>query len=143
MIRVGALLVWLVMAGVASAQGLPPGVTPGDRTAIQDVIRRQMDAFKNDDAPGAYRFAAPSIQRMFPDAAQFMEMVKRGYPPVYRPRSADFSELALRDGDLVQEVEVVGPDGRPALALYTMEKGPTGDWVISGCAIIPSARLGV
>lgn len=141
--RAAALLAWLVLAGGAVAQGLPPGVTPADRGAIQDVIRGQMQAFRNDDAPGAYRFAAPSIQRMFPDPAQFLDMVRRGYAPVYRPSSTEFSELAERDGEIVQEVEVVGPDGRPALAVYTMQKAPDGRWLIAGCAIVASARLGV
>jgi hypothetical protein len=141
--RAVASLLWLVLAGTAAAQSLPPGVTAADRTAIQDVIRHQLDSFQHDDGPGAYAFAAPSIQRMFPDPGTFIDMVRRGYPPVYRPRSTEFSELALRDGDLVQEVELVGPDGRPALALYTMERTPDGSWLISGCALVASVRLGV
>ena len=143
MIRAAALLAWLLFAGLASAQGLPPGVSTGDRGAIQEVIRRQLDAFKRDDAPGAYAFAAPNIKQMFPTADYFLEMVRRGYPPVYRPRDAEFSELAQRDGELVQEVELIGPDGKPVLALYTMVRGPDGAWVIAGCSLIPSARLGV
>ncbi len=143
MIRSGALLLWLVLAGTASAQGLPPGITPADKSAIQDVIRRQMDAFQHDDAGAAYAFAAPNIKTIFPDARAFLEMVRRGYPPVYRPKEREFSALALRDGDLVQEVELIGPDGRPILALYTMEKEPDGHWAIAGCSLIASARLGV
>lgn len=141
--RAAAVLLWLVLVGTAAAQTLPPGVTATDRTAIETTIRGQLDSFQRDDAPGAYAFAAPSIQRMFPDPATFIDMVRRGYPPVYRPRSTEFSELALRDGDLVQEVELVGPDGRPALALYTMERAPDGRWLISGCALVASVRLGV
>ena len=70
-------------------------------------------------------------------------MVKRGYPPVYRPRSAEFSELALRDGALVQEVELVGPDGQSKLALYTMVRDGAGGWLIAACVLIPSVRVGV
>ncbi len=140
-----ALLVFLMLsgAGAAMAQALPPGVTADDKSAIQDVIRRQMDAFQHDDAAGAYAFAAPNIRQMFPDAEVFLQMVRRGYPPVYRPKDKEFSELAQRDGDIVQEVELVGPDGRPVLALYTMQKDADGHWVIAGCSLIPSARLGV
>jgi hypothetical protein len=146
--RGAALLLWLVLAGSASAQGLPspglpPGITPADKMAIQDVIQRQLNAFQHDDADGAYAFAAPNIKQIFPDAGVFLDMVRRGYPPVYRPKQREFSELGLRDGELVQEVELVGPDGRPILALYTMEKEPDGHWAIAGCTLIPSARLGV
>ncbi len=140
-----ALLLWLVLAGAgaAAAQGLPPGVTADDRAAIQSVINQQLRAFQQDDAAGAYAFAAPSIQRMFPDPGIFMDMVRRSYAPVYRPKQAEFSALAERDGALVQEVELVGPDGHAVLALYMMERGADGLWRISGCSLVPSTRLGV
>ena len=134
--------VWCGSALAATPDGLPPGLTTQDRGAIQDVIRQQLDAFGRDDASGAYRFAAPNVQAIFPNQDQFMAMVKQGYPPVYRPRSSEFSELAIRDGDLVQEVELVGPDGKPVLALYTMQHMPDGRWLIAACMLIPSARLG-
>ena len=147
MMRAAALLLWLVLAGHAFAQspapGLPPGVTPADRSAIQQVIRRQLDAFQHDDAAGAYAFAAPKIRRLFPSADVFLGMVRNGYQAVYRPKQTEFSELGLRDGDLVQEVELVGPDGKPVLALYTMQKMEDGRWLIAACVLIPSARLAV
>lgn len=138
-----ALLFAALLIGPAWPQAMPPGVTAGDRAAIQGVIGSQLDAFKRDDAAGAYAFAAPAIRDMFPTADGFMAMVRRGYPSVYRPRRAEFSELALRDGALVQEVELVGPDGRPMLALYTMTRDGAGTWLIAACEIIPSIRPGV
>lgn len=140
-LRVG--LLGLLLAGPAFGQGLPDGVSAQDRVAIQGVIQHQLDAFRTDDAAGAWANAAPAIQRMFGDPQHFMEMVRRAYPPVYRPRSAEFSELALRDGELVQEVELVGPDGIPALAVYIMQRQPDGTWSIAGCRLIASARLSV
>lgn len=136
--------VWLAvtMGGAASAQPLPPGVSAADRTAIQGVIKGQLDAFKRDDAEGAYRYAAPQIKTMFPGAERFMGMVRQGYPPVYRSRSAEFSELAVRDGEVVQEVELTGPDGQSALAVYTMLRNEAGVWEIAGCALLPSVRVG-
>lgn len=138
-----ALLLALLLAAPAYAQILPPGVSATDRATIEAVIGRQLDAFRRDDADGAYAFAAPGVRQLFPTADGFMAMVRRGYPPVYRPRAAEFSELALRDGAIVQEVELVGPDGRAVLALYTMVRDEAGGWMIGGCEIIPSVRLGV
>lgn len=141
------ILLWLVlagaggMAGETAAQSLPPGITSTDKSAIQDVIRGQLSALQHDDAAGAYAFAAPGIRQLFHDPATFLDMVRRSYQPVYRPKQSEFSELAIRDGELVQEVELVGPDGRPVLALYAMEREPDGHWAISGCTLIPSARL--
>ena len=139
--RAAALLLWLVLAGPVLAQALPPGVTAADRTAIQQVIQGQLNAFGRDDAEGAYGFAAPPIRKLFPSADVFMGMVKRAYPPVYRPKQAEFGALALRGGELVQEVELVGPDGNTALALYSMEREADGRWLIASCVLVPSARL--
>ena len=83
--RTTALLFWLVVGiAAAAAQTLPAGVSPTDRTAIESVIRHQLDAFRRDDAPAAYAFAAPDVQRIFPDPGLFLDMVRRGYPPVYQ-----------------------------------------------------------
>lgn len=146
MTRAGLLLALLLAAAPVRAQDvpadLPPGITAVDRGNIRDVIARQLQAFRHDDAEGAYAFAAPSIRRSFPTAAEFMDMVRRGYPPVYRPRTQEFSELARRDGEVVQEVELVGPDGRAVLAVYTMERDASGRWLISACRLIPSVRVG-
>lgn len=69
-------------------------------------------------------------------------MVRRAYPPVYRPRSVDSSELMVGDGTVVQQVELVGPDGASVLALYSMERDAAGQWRISGCILTKSARSG-
>lgn len=136
-----AMILVLGLAGPGWAQ-LPPGVSGADQAAIQGVITRQMDAFRRDDAVEAYGFAAPGVKEIFPSPEQFMGMVRQGYRPVYRPRSVEFSELAFRDGAIVQEVEVVGPDGQAALAVYTMVRDGQGGWLIAGCALLPSVRAG-
>jgi len=124
-----------------SAWALPDGVSATDETAIHDVITRQLEAFRRDDAAQAYAFAGPTIRTLFPTPEIFIEMVRRGYPPVYRSRQVEFGPLAMRDGELVQEVELVGPDGSPATALYSLVQDPSGTWVISGCSLVPSTRV--
>lgn len=121
----------LLLAGFAPAAAQAPAA--GDRGAIEQVIRDQMAAFRADDAAAAFAFASPSIQAMFGTPERFLAMVRRGYAPVYRPRSVEFRELAPRDGALVQRVLVVGPDGVPEVALYVMEQQPDGRWRIAGC----------
>jgi hypothetical protein len=130
-----------ILAGPAAAAGGP--VSGEDSAAIQSVISGQIDAFRRDDGPGAFGFAAPSTQGMFGTADTFMQMVRRGYAPVYRPRSVDFAALEEEDGQIVQNVELTGPDGLAYTARYTMEHEADGSWRISGCAILQSRRLGV
>jgi hypothetical protein len=130
-------LLWLAPALVGTAQAEP--VSPADQAAIRRTIEAQMEAFRRDDGQAAFAFASPMIQGMFGTPANFMAMVRTGYPPVHRPRSVDFTELVEEGGALVQKVELIGPDGRPALALYTMVRGPHG-WLIDGCRLVASER---
>lgn len=103
-----------------------------DGQAIRGVIERQLQAFQEDDGNEAFSYASPMIQRQFGSAETFMTMVRRGYPSVYRPQSVEFRGVELNDGYAVQEVFFLGPDGRPALALYFMELQDDGTWKING-----------
>ncbi len=114
-----------------------------DVQGIRSVIEQQIDAFKRDDAAGAYSFAAPGIQQIFPSAEIFMQMVRQGYQPVYRPRSYEFDELTEIDGKIVQPVRVVGPDGVPVTALYIMERQSDGSWKIGGCVLTREPGQGI
>jgi hypothetical protein len=113
-----------------------------DRAAIKSVIESQMAAFLKDDAVQAFSFANPVIQRMFGSPERFMSMVREGYAPVYRPSNVVFGPLDLVEGQWIQAVSVVGPDGQPALALYTMERQADGSWRIAGCTLTKSPGAG-
>lgn len=121
----------------------PLAVAPGARDAIQQVIRDQMAAFGRDDATAAFGFAAPNIQGMFGhDPEQFLSMVRNSYQPVYRPRSTQFGVAETVQGQIVQHVEVEGPDGVTHTALYMMEQEPDGSWRIAGCVLTDSSSVG-
>ncbi len=111
-------------------------VSAADHQAIEQVITSQVDAFRHDASDAAFSYASPNIQSMFGNATQFMGMVRRAYPPVYRPRSFKFEQLVTINGRIVQRVMLVGPDGAEALALYTMEREQDGTWRIDGCSLV-------
>lgn len=136
---VAALLFLCAAIGPGQAQA---DLSTADRTAIQDVITRQIDAFRHDDAQAAFAFASPGIQTQSGTPDRFLDMVRRAYPAVHRPRAMEFTGLRLGEGGIVQEVELVGPDGALQLALYAMERDAAGAWRISGCVLVPSARVG-
>ena len=108
-------------------------LSAADRAAIRDVIGRQVEAFRRDDGEAAFGLASPTIRRMFGSAEIFMDMVRQGYQPVYRPRVFDFREVVELHGQPAQKVHVVGPDGRPVTAFYPMTQLPDGSWRIDGC----------
>ena len=131
-----ATLLLLAMWAAPARAALPEA----DRAAIQATIEAQIDAFRRDDDAAAFALASPMIQGMFETQDRFMAMVRALYPPVHRPRLVDFGEIFEVDGGVVQKVELIGPDGTPALALYTMIRGPDG-WRINGVALTASEKL--
>ncbi|WP_395713753.1 DUF4864 domain-containing protein [Reyranella sp.] len=110
-----------------------PTVSDADRSAIRDIIQSQIEAFRRDDGEAAFGYASPEIRRMFGTSDIFMDMVRQGYQPVYRPRVFDFREIVDLHGQVTQKVHVIGPDGRPVTALYPMTQLPDGTWRINGC----------
>ncbi|TVR10492.1 MAG: DUF4864 domain-containing protein [Salinarimonadaceae bacterium] len=121
----------------AQAQGA------ADRAEIAAAISGQLDAFRADDASRAYGFAAPVIQRMFPDEGSFMAMVRQGYPPVYRARSHSFGELRPEGSGFAQEVFIRDGTGEEWIAVYSLERQEDGRWLISGCRLTRRPGLSV
>lgn len=136
--RIFTLFALMVLAAPVGAQSLPAG----DETAVQAVISAQLEAFQRDDGPGAYAFAAPVIRQRFPTPDIFMDMVRQGYQPVYRPQSVEFLESRVIDGSPFQAVRLIGPDGLAVIALYRMEQQADGSWRIAGVQLVrPSESL--
>jgi uncharacterized protein DUF4864 len=108
-------------------------VSSADRAAIRDIIQSQVEAFRRDDGDAAFAYASPTIRNMFGTSEIFMDMVRQGYQPVYRPKVFDFREIVTLHGQITQKVHVVGPDGRPVTAFYPMTQLPDGSWRINGC----------
>ena len=99
--------------------------------AARQVISDQLDAFQQDDFDTAFTHASPMIQGIFGSSERFGQMVRNGYPMVWRPAEVEF--LGERDeGDaLMQDVLIRGADGVYYELEYEMIQGP-GGWKING-----------
>ncbi len=142
--QVFVVLLLLELAGSAWAQPSRPAasaISTDDEQAIHGVITRQIEAFGHDAAAAAFAIASPHIQQQFGNAGRFLEMVRRSYPAVYRPRSVEFAELLVGADTIMQQVELVGPKGEAELALYSMQRDTAGRWRIDGCVLTGSARV--
>ena len=106
-----------------------------DRAEIIFVIESQVAAFRRDDAVAAFSLASPTIRAQFGDAGTFLAMVAALYRPVYRPRRLEFLDLKSMDGQWVQRVLVMGPEGAFVMALYPMVR-VDGRWRINGCVLV-------
>jgi hypothetical protein len=119
------------------------GVGDADAAEFQRIIAAQLDAFSTDDGAGAYSFAAPAIQRIFPSPESFMSMVRQGYAPVYRRQSYAFGTIgAEMGGQPTQHVTIVDANGKAWTALYAMERQPDGSWKINGCMLVEAPSAG-
>lgn len=103
--------------------------------SAQAIIKNQIAAFLNDDAPAAYSFASAAIQGKFPNQTIFFEMVKRAYQPVYRPGNFAFGRNKAAGDFIMQEVLITGPDGKDWTAIYQVQKQPDGSYKINGVQI--------
>ncbi|MEM9632541.1 MAG: DUF4864 domain-containing protein [Pseudomonadota bacterium] len=104
-----------------------------DSGAFQQIIKNQMSAFAAGNAEKAFSFATKTLQQRFQNPDFFMQMVRQGYQPVYRPRTVTFGTAKLTSYGPTQEVFVTGPKGKNWLALYSFEQQADGSWRISGC----------
>lgn len=134
------ILAVLPLAVPGAARAGDDAVPAADSAAIRSVIERQIAAFAKDDAATAFSFASPALQRQFGTPERFMQMVETGYRAVYHPRSVDFGVARRGDGTVVQEVDVIGPDGKGARAFYLMEQQPDGSWRINGVSLAPGSE---
>jgi hypothetical protein len=79
---------------------------------------------------------------MFGDPTTFMQMVRAGYQPVYRPRRFEFQDVIDVQGQPAQEVFFVGPDGGEVLGIYIMDRQPDGRWRIDGVYLVEPEDTG-
>ncbi|CTQ53728.1 hypothetical protein LP7551_02254 [Roseibium album] len=128
---------WKIVAtaiiGTALVTGSALAETSLDSSAFQKIIKNQMNAFASGNAREAFSLATPSMQQRFGSPEFFMEMVRQGYQPVYKPKSVTFGQSRMTKIGPTQEVYVTGPKGKDWLALYSFKMEEDGTWRISGC----------
>lgn len=132
----------LVLAATILAT-LPAAAGEAEVKAAQSSIEAQIRAFLAGDDTTAYSYAAPNIQKLFPDVERFMGMVTGSYQPVWKPRNFAFGKAEeISPSSIVQQVLLVGPDGKDYEAIYTLELQPDGTFRITGVSLRGSQAIG-
>ncbi len=126
-------LCWGCIAVAADVRARVPG--------IEAAIDSQIDAFLSDDFARAFSFASPGIQGLFGNHRRFGQMVRNGYPMVWRP--AEVRYLALREagGVLWQRVLVRDRSGGVHVLDYQMVQ-VDGSWRINGVHVLREPDIG-
>lgn len=125
-----------VLLGAQALAANAEDLAPDDLANIQTIIAEQIKAFKRDDAARAFSYAAPVVRERFGDESQFIAMVKRHYPAIYRPSFYFFGEAKGDTSQTVQRVELTGPRGKSWSALYHVVKQDDGIWKIEQVVMI-------
>jgi hypothetical protein len=138
-----ALLRLATVLGFLACVSLAPARADEAESQARALIQRQLDAFAQGDAAGAYALAAPGIKVIFPNSDVFMDMVRSRYAPVYHHRSADFGTFKAEGDSVSQDLTIVDDDNQVWTAIYTLTRQPDGSWLISGCILIKSEAKSV
>jgi Domain of unknown function (DUF4864) len=107
---------------------------------IRGVIGDQITAFGAGDLPGAYSYASPDIQAIFPSPEIFGGMVRQGYPMIWKPSQVVYFDLRTEGGKLLQRMGFRDGAGQLHLFDYEMIQGTDG-WRIDG--VMPVQDQGV
>ena len=131
------------LGGLSLSTAARAAVLPeSDARAVRQVVQAQLDALAAGDAERAFSFAAAAIQAQFGGAANFMAMVRSGYPMVVRPDTVTFFQAQAddsADGTTVtvrQNVRLRDREGRLWMATYLLERQAGVGWRIGGCVVV-------
>lgn len=109
---------------------------------LRGVISLQVEAFLDNDLERAFSYASRGIQRVFVTPEGFGEMVKTGYPMVWRPSEVRFLELREIEGVPWQKVLMRDVAGVWHVLDYKMTR-ETGVWRIDGVQYLRRSDTGV
>ena len=115
-------------------------VNGADMLEIRTVIQRQMDAFRRDDARGAFALVSPGVQQAFRTPERFLDVVRLAYRAVYRPGAIAFRDALVLGEEVVQPVQITDRAGDAWVAYYSMQRQRDGSWKTNGCHLVQPAR---
>lgn len=108
--------------------------------AIRAIIQDQLEAFQTNDLDRAFSYASPMIKGMFGNPTRFGQMVRDGYPMVWRPANVHFGGVRELGEGRVQTVFFTDQSGAVFEATYEMIRIDDA-WQING-VVIRKADLG-
>lgn len=113
-----------------------------DTLEIQNIIKKQIDAFTRNDYETAYSYASDEIKNMFADKKIFKNMIISSYSILINPKNVIFEKPMLLDKNMVaQKVKIIGINNLEVYAVYTVTKNTQRQWRIAGCVLIKNEEI--
>jgi len=109
-----------------------------EKADIQSTISDQLRAFASDNFIEAFTHASPGIKDIFGTVENFSNMVKKGYPMVWRYNNFEFLNLEETPQGYSQIVRITDQNDKLFLLKYFMTN-VAGIWKISGVSIIEAS----
>ena len=109
-----------------------------EKADIQSTISDQLKAFASDNFIEAFTHASPGIKDIFGTVENFSNMVKKGYPMVWRYNNFEFLNLEETPQGYSQIVRITDQNDKLFLLKYFMTN-VAGIWKISGVSIIEAS----
>ena len=109
-----------------------------EKADIQSTISDQLRAFASDNFIEAFTHASPGIKDIFGTVENFSNMVKKGYPMVWRYNNFEFLNLEETSQGYSQIVRITDQNDKLFL-LKCFMKNVAGIWKISGVSIIDAS----
>jgi hypothetical protein len=133
-LRTASCLALLIALPGAAASAAPEGGGMSART----VIQRQLDAFQQGDAEGAFAMASPALRAAYSNSDNFMNSVRSGNTPFFQRRITEFDNFVLNGDAAAQSVVVVDNNSNVWNVLYKLSRQPDGAWMIDGVLLSKS-----
>lgn len=108
------------------------GSSDNQAMQAQSVISDQLSAFIAGDGDRAFSHAAPTIKQRFQTPERFMDMVERGYGPIYRSSTYDFGRNSIQGNQVMQELILTDQKGNTWQSIYVLMKQADGSLKIMG-----------
>ena len=124
----------IALAVLSGTPAIAAELAERDARAARAVVEAQLAAFAADDAETAFSFATQAMRLRFGNSADFMAMVRAGYPMVIKPAAAAFFIAVEADGVVIQKVHLRDAEGNNWLAIYQVVRDGAA-WRIAGCAV--------
>ena len=112
------------------------GAVQAQSDDVRAVIDDQIAAFQAEDLDRAFAHASPSIQGIFGTADRFGQMVRQGYPMVWRPDRLRYLDLRQEGEAWWQRVSIRDVQGAVHVLDYQMIQTPQG-WKINAVYLLP------
>ncbi len=111
--------------------------------AISAAVQVQLEAFAADDAETAFDMASDETKAMVGSPQALLGAVREMYPPLYRPRKAEFAVAEVMGENALQEVAITDNNGMVWIAIFLMTLDNQESWKVDSYYLMETSSLEV